>query len=51
MSGWRSVTNGVPQESVLGLILFNIFINDVDKFISKSADKTRLWGVVNTRGM
>ncbi|PKU45321.1 rna-directed dna polymerase from mobile element jockey-like [Limosa lapponica baueri] len=52
MSKWQAVMSSVPKRSVLGPVLFNIFVNNMDSrskcTLSKFANDTKLCGAIDT---
>ena len=51
-SDWVSVQSGVPQGSVLGLLLFILYVNDVPDLIESNlkmfADDTKIYSVIKS---
>lgn len=46
ITGWQTVTSEAPQGSILGLVLFSVFINDLDAGVKFSEfDDVKLVGL------
>lgn len=50
MSRWRPVTSDIPQDFILGPVLFNAFINydGIECALGKVVDDTKLSGAADT---
>ena len=50
---WEEVISGVPQGSVLGPLLFLLYVNDIPSHvrckIKLFADDTKIWNIIKTR--
>ena len=51
-SSWTKVTSGVPQGSILGPLMFLLFVNDIPQITSSKfmllADDTKLWKLIKS---
>ena len=51
-SSWKDIFSGVPQGSVLGPLLFILFVTDLPQWIKNSmrvfADDTKVWKIIKT---
>ena len=53
-SSWKEVTSGIPQGSVLGPLLFIVFINDLPECVTSEAylfaDDTKIFREIHNEG-